>query len=413
MSLSHSRRRFLQNTVGSSALIAMGIDVPGFLARSARVLAADGSAADNVLVMVQLSGGNDGLNTVIPYADPLYNRNRIVLRIGEGQVRKIDDYVGLHPQLEGFSQLLEEDRLAVIQGVGYPNPNRSHFRSMDIWHPRNPTSTPPRTGWLGRALDAAPQTAGRDVPALYLGANELPLALVARRTPVPSFDSLESFRLSTAGGAVPSQALRELAAVERDGGSDLLGFIQRSTLSALDSSKKVQETLEQDEDPVEYPGFGLARKLRNVARLIDAGLKTRIYYVTLDGFDTHANQLAAHAALMNELSSSLRAFAEDLSARGHLDRVLILSFSEFGRRVRENASAGTDHGAAAPSFLIGGKVRNGLIGKHPSLANLDSGDLKHHTDFRQIYATLLDRWLDCPSETVLGGKFKHADVLKS
>ncbi len=427
-----SRRQFLQHTLGASALVSSGLAVPSFLARSAQVLAADSSgkkSGDNVLVVVQLSGGNDGLNTVIPFADPAYNRNRIALRIGREQVLKIDAEIGLHPRMNGFSKLIEANQLAVVQGVGYPNPNRSHFESMDIWHSANPgvagkdydplkATTGSSTGWLGRTLDqarkAAGPRAGQDVPALYLGPNELPLALVARETAVPSFDSLESFKLQTGGGAVSSQTLRGVAATSGGQSPPLTDFIRRSMLTAIDSSEKVQEALRSDRSPVKYPSFGLARKLQNIARLIDAGLKTKIYYVSLDGFDTHANQADAHAALMDELSSSVKAFIDDLSHRGHLDRVLMLSFSEFGRRVRENASAGTDHGAAAPLFLAGGRVKSGPIGKHPSLTDLDGeGDLKFHTDFRQVYATILEQWLGADSAAVLGEKFKHVAMLRA
>jgi uncharacterized protein (DUF1501 family) len=425
-----SRRRFLQSTLGASAILSSGLAVPSFLARSARALAKEKNrsgegSAGNVLVVVQLAGGNDGLNTVIPYADPAYNKNRFILRIGRGEVLKIDDYVGFHPRMEGFAKLLEENRLAVLQGIGYPNPNRSHFESMDIWHSAQPgeagreydplsSSKASRTGWLGRMLDHTRKTEVQDVPALFLGDNELPLALTARETAVPAFDSLESFRLRGGEGAVPAQVLRELAATTPANDAPLTDFVRRSMLTALDSSEKVQEALRSDRSPVKYPGFDLARKLQNVARLVDAGLKTRIYYVSLDGFDTHASQRDAHAGLVNELAASVKAFCDDLAHRGHLDRVLVMSFSEFGRRLRENASAGTDHGAAAPMFLAGGKVRRGLIGRHPSLTDLDQeGDLKFHTDFRQVYAAILDRWLGCDSAAVLGKKFPSVPVLSS
>lgn len=435
MTISPSRRQFLQHTLGTSALISSGVAVPAFLARSAQVLADEKKPAagkpsgDKVLVVVQLSGGNDGLNTVIPFADPAYNRNRIALRIGRDQVKKVDDQVGFHPRMEGFAKLLEANRLAIVQGVGYPNPNRSHFESMDIWHSANPgvagkdydplkSTTGSSSGWLGRTLDLARKVsgplAGQDVPALYLGANELPLALVARNTPVPSFDSLDSFRLQTGGGALSSSALRNVAAVSRESAPPLTDFVRRSMLSAIDSSEKVQDALRSDRSPVKYPGFGLARKLQNIARLIDAGLKTKIYYVSLDGFDTHANQADAHAGLVDELASSVKAFVDDLAQRGHLERVLLLSFSEFGRRVRENASAGTDHGAAAPLFLAGSQVKSGAIGKHPSLTDLDQeGDLKFHTDFRQVYATILDSWLGADSAEVLGDRFRYVSMLKA
>jgi uncharacterized protein (DUF1501 family) len=391
-------------------LLSLGLDVPAFLTRSARA-AERATTADRVLVVVQLSGGNDGLNTVVPYADDAYARNRIVLRIAEEQVLRVDDYVGLHPQLTGFAKLLEEQRLAIVQGVGYPNPDRSHFRSMDIWHSAQPEVAKPQEGWLGRSLTRLAPAEGRDVPALHLGPQELPLALVSRARPVPSVESLENFRLRTAGGALPTAALKDLAATPR-GDHSLLSFVQRSTLAAYASSQQVQDALKEERSGADYPGFGLARKLKAIANLIDAGLDTRIYYVSLDGFDTHANQAQAHAGLLNELSSSLAAFAEDLSARGHFERVLVMTFSEFGRRVKENASQGTDHGTAAPLFVIGGRLKSGPMGKHPSLTDLDGeGDLKHHTDFRRVYATILDQWLGCPSREVLGATYEHVDLL--
>jgi uncharacterized protein (DUF1501 family) len=404
-----SRRRFLKTTLGTSALVSMGLHVPAFLARSAAAAGA-AKSRDRVLVVVQLSGGNDGLNTVIPYADDAYARNRIVLRIPPDQVLKVDEYVGLHPQLTGFARLIEERRLAIVQGVGYPNPDRSHFRSMDIWHSAQPEISQPQDGWLGRSLAQLDAEVGGDVPALHLGPQELPLALVSQERPVPSVESLENFQIRTAGGALTTAALSQLASAPRPA-NPLLSFVQRSTLTAYASSQQVRQALKDERSATSYPGFGLARKLQSIAHLIDADLATRIYYVSLDGFDTHANQAQAHAGLLNELSSSLAAFTDDLAQRGHLERVVVMTFSEFGRRVKENASQGTDHGAAAPMFLLGAGIKAGVIGEHPSLTNLDEGDLKHHTDFRRVYATLLQRWLACNSRSVLGSAFEPLPLL--
>lgn len=407
-----TRRKFLQTTVGSSALLSMGLTAPAFLARGAR--AAETALGEKVLVVVQLSGGNDGLNTVIPYSDDAYAKNRIVLRIPPEQVLKIDQQHGLHPQMTGFRKLIEAGRLAIVQGVGYPNPDRSHFRSMDIWHTAKPEVDDKRDGWLGRCLDCSSRAAGGDVPALHLGPNPSPLALASLKTSVPSIESLEGFHLRADGGALPLASLSKLAESARPDAPQLLEFMRQSTLYAYESSQEVQQVLKQEREATGYPGFALAQKLKQIAQLIDAGLKTRIYYVSHDGFDTHANQFAAHAALLNELSSGVSAFVDDLGKRGQLDRVLVLCFSEFGRRVRENASQGTDHGAAAPVFLAGGGVRAGMIGNQPSLTDLDGeGDLKFHTDFRRLYATLLDRWLDCASEAVLGQKFELIDALRA
>jgi uncharacterized protein (DUF1501 family) len=415
-----SRRHFLQATLGSSALVSCGLSVPQFLARSALAaeVQAKGTkgrgAKDNVLVVVQLAGGNDGLNTVIPFADDGYARNRFALRVPTEQMLKIDGHVALHPQLKDLRKLIESQRVAIVQGVGYPNPDRSHFRSMDIWNSAQRNVEHPRDGWLGRTLEHGRHQAGFDVPALHLGSEELPLALASRQLAVPSVESMDSFRLRTSDGSVPLSTLKTLAEIRRPDASPLLDFLCRSTLNAYAASQQVQQALVEGKTATPYPeNFGLAKKLKTIAQLIDAGLGTRIYYVSLAGFDTHANQAQSHSNLLRELSESLSAFVADLAARGHLDRVLVLSFSEFGRRVRENASQGTDHGTAAPVFLAGGKVQAGLIGKHPSLSDLDQGDLKFHTDFRSVYAAILDGWLGCPSQTVLGQKFSPAGILRA
>ncbi|HUY92860.1 MAG TPA: DUF1501 domain-containing protein [Pirellulales bacterium] len=413
-----SRRRFLQATLGSSTLLSAGLTVPAFLARSAWAASSEasnpkGGLGENILVVIQLSGGNDGLNTVIPFADDGYGRNRITLRIADNQVLKLNDQTGLHPQMEGFKKLFESQRLAIVQGVGYPNPDRSHFRSMDIWHTAKPEREDKSDGWLGRTIDSDPREAGQDVPALHLGPNQLPLALVSQRTPVPSIESMAGFRLQTAGGALPLASLAQLAEAARPDSPPLLDFLRRSTLNAYASSAQVQEALKEERSEAAYPDFVLAQKLKQIAQLIDAKLSTRIYYVSLDGFDTHANQAPAQAALLNQLSASVSAFVEDLAQRGLQDRVMVLSFSEFGRRVRENASQGTDHGTAAPVFLAGGRVAAGLIGAQPSLGDLDGeGDLKFHTDFRRLYASLLDGWLGCPSEKVLGQHFEPLAIVQ-
>jgi len=414
-----TRRQFLTATLGSSAIVSLSPRVPGILLQAAEQSAH--STGEKILVVVQLSGGNDGLNTVIPYADDVYARSRYTLRVGAEAVRKIDDYHGLHPQLSGFSRLLENQRLAIVQGVGYPNPNRSHFASMDIWHSARPKENGPAPGrsegWLGRSLDRALETAEKnqqpaiDLPALHLGQEDMPLALVGRRAEVLSVRNLETFRLDDGGNARWREAVRQAIAAPRPERGELLDFLQSRTLAAHTSSRRVHETLGKYQTDVKYPGTPLAEKLRSVAQLIDAGLATRIYYVTIDGFDTHSQQAGAHAALLNQVGDAVAALVDDLSAHGHAERVLVMLFSEFGRRVKENASGGTDHGAAAPMFLAGPAVRPGLIGKHPSLTDLDQDDLKFGTDFRGIYARLLDDWLGWPSEPILGGKFEKPQFL--
>ena len=412
-----TRRSFLKATLGSAGLVSLAPFVPQFLlSASARAAERNG---ETVLVVIQLSGGNDGLNTVIPYNDDAYRRGRPSLGIGAERVLKIDDYVGLHPSMKGMSALLEDGKLGIVQGVGYPNPDRSHFSSMDIWHTARPqkdaAATHRATGWLGRLLDAQGQSKGAagDVPGLHLGSGRLPLALVGGSVRAASIGALDGFKLNDGGKPDVRRAIESAAAARRDDADDLLGFLHNGTTAALRSSKHVQDALGSYKTSAEYPETGLAQRLKTVARLIDAGLKTRIYYVELDGFDTHANQGNVHANLLAELSDAVAAFVKDLDEHGHGRRVLTMTFSEFGRRVRENASQGTDHGAAAPMFVAGGAVKPGLIGKQPSLTDLDEDDLKFTTDFRGVYAAVLKDWLGVPGETVLGHAFAPVAVTAS
>ncbi len=401
--MSISRRRFLSAAVGSAAVVSLSPAVPGFLLQAAA--REDATKGETVLVVVQLSGGNDGLNTIVPFGDDEYYRNRFTLAVQRGAVLKIDDYIGFHYAMNGFAELLEAGKLSVVQGVGYPNPNRSHFESMDLWHSAHRDDGSRRLGWLGRYLDAATRGTGRDVPAMHFGNEKQPLALAGEHVRVPSIQSLERFRLETGGNAALRRTIDSATQAPRDESSDLLGFLLESTTAALTTASRVEHALGNYRTEINYPGTGLGRKLRTVAQLIDAGLSTRIYYLTLDGFDTHSNQENAHAGLLRELSDAVRAFTEDIAGHGHGERVLLMTFSEFGRRVKENASHGTDHGAAAPMFLAGTKVKPGPVGKHPSLNDLDDGDLKFHTDYRQVYATVLEQWLNWKAEPILGQSF--------
>jgi uncharacterized protein (DUF1501 family) len=283
---------------------------------------------------------------------------------------------------------------------------------MDIWQTCQRKGNPRTTGWLGRFLDASQQATDVDAPAIHVGFEKQPLALAAEKVRVPSFASPESFRFQDGGSRQLRESIHALVSRDKEQSGSLLGFMQSSTTSALATSERIAEAVRDYRTPIAYPESALATRLKTVAQLIDAELKTRIYYVELDGFDTHSQQAAAHSALLQQLSGAIRAFVEDVAHHGHGDRTLVMSFSEFGRRVAENASEGTDHGAAAPMFLAGAKVRAGLVGEHPSLDELDDGDLKYQIDFRQVYATLLERWIGCSSKSVLGEDFESIDVLK-
>jgi uncharacterized protein (DUF1501 family) len=418
-----TRREMLRLGLGSSALLACGSTVPMFLARSANAMAGDqagdGKAKGRILVVVQLDGGNDGLNTVVPYNDDAYRKQRPRIQIGPGEVRKIDDHVGLHPSLEGFSKLLEQQRLAIVQSVGYPNPNRSHFESMATWQTArlNPDKAAP--GWLAQAIDKRPSPEG-DAPGLHIHESfPLPGSLAGGRQVIPSLARLEQFRRrlgvpETADPAAQVEALDHLARQDRGAPGSLLQFVERSSLITYASSARLERVHQAKTSSAStYPDFyGLAQRLRLISQLIKAGLSTAIYYTQLDGFDTHSGQLQRHASLLRELGASLGAFLGDLEKSGESERVLVLVFSEFGRRLGENGSGGTDHGTAAPVFLLGRPVKAGLHGPYPDLTRLDDGDPRHAIDFRAIYAAVLDQWLGVPHREVLGAAFEPAAVLR-
>jgi uncharacterized protein (DUF1501 family) len=414
-----TRRDFLRLGLGGSTLLACGTSVPTFLARSASALAAAAGSTnkDNILVVLELNGGNDGLNTVVPYADDEYTKRRPNLHLGPEKVHKIDDHVGLHPSLKGIAKLLDAQQLAVVQSVGYPNPNRSHFESMAIWQSARLQPAADTPGWLARGIDQRPPAPGGDAPALHIAESLLPQALFGSQRQVPSLVSLEQFRRrlgvpESSGADQQRAALDRISSQGRAEPGSLAQFIQRSTLVTYASSARLEAITQKQTTTAAYPEFyGLARHLKLIAQLIKAGLTTSIYYTQLGGFDTHANQFYTHDRLLQEVGDSLQAFLEDLNQAGDGKRVLVLIFSEFGRRLKENGSGGTDHGTAAPVFLVGGSVRAGVHGPYPNLHDLQDGDPKHAIDFRQVYATLVDRWLSCPSQAVLAEKFEHLPVL--
>jgi uncharacterized protein (DUF1501 family) len=410
-----TRRTFLKTALASGSLVSWGLTVPTFLTRAAAAVPSSDKpgAKDTILVVVQLTGGNDGLNTVIPYTDDLYATYRPTLRIGKAQVKKIDDHIGLHPSMGGLAGLLEDKALCVVQGVGYPNPSQSHFRSMDIWQAASTAETLTE-GWLGKALKKLP-----GAPTFHLKtANEnAPLALEGAPVRPPSIATLEEYQLqiAAASGAdkKAQRAVIEGAVKSQPGKPGLLDFVQRTAVSTYASSQRLQDIVKNYQPKAPYPNTPFGNRLKLAAQLIDADLGARLFYVSLDNFDTHANQLNAHANLLQQLSDGMTAFYKDLAARGHKDRILLMTFSEFGRRAKENGSKGTDHGSAAPMLLVGGKVKPGLVGAHPNLKELEFGNLKHHTDFRQVYAAVLDRWLGVSSKEVLGQRFRPIEVFKS
>lgn len=416
-----NRRDLLLRTLQGSSLLAVGSVVPAFLANTARAATKE---KDTVLVVIEMSGGNDGLNTVIPYADDLYHKARPTLRLKKDEVIRVDDHVGLHSSMNGLRQMLDKGQLAVIQGVGYPNPDRSHFESMDIWQSADPKRKI-GSGWIGRSVPDLQSKDGH-VPVMQLGTRSMPLALQGAPGGVVSVNNLQQFRLhlDTADEARRNsrkQLIENLSkdkAAERD---NMLAFVQRRQLQTYATVDRLQDALKDVRggnfqafnDGRFFEGNLLYQKLQLIAQLIQRGFGTRVFYVQFGDFDTHSNQADSHRRLLGELSGAIGNFFTQLLSGGHDKRVLVMTFSEFGRRVQENSSRGTDHGAASCMFVAGPAVKGGAIGKHPSLGDLDSGDLKHHTDFRRVYATLLDQWLGCDSRVVLKEKFDHLQLVKA
>jgi uncharacterized protein (DUF1501 family) len=431
-----TRREFLRTSVLGGALAGT---VPAFLCNTFSALHA--AAADSatqtatgkdstILVVLQMAGGNDGLNTVVPYANDLYFQARQRIAVPAKSILKINGQVGLHPALAGFKGLYDAGHLSLIQGIGYPNPNRSHFRSTEIWQTASDSEKVESYGWLGRYFDNA--CAGCDPTVGVTIGRQMPQAFNARKPTGICLDNPQSYRFvggkRAADGEMNAEekTFRALnqpgmddtgadnsgATIGAIGGSvahhgSALDFLQRTALDAEVSSDKILAITKRVQNQADYPGSQLASSLKLVAKLIGGGLPTRIYYVSQGGYDTHTNQSNQHERLLQDLGDSVKAFITDLTAQGNFDRVLLMTFSEFGRRVSENANGGTDHGAAAPMFVIGQKIKPGLRGRYPSLAPEDllNGDLRFNVDFRSVYAAILEEWLQTKSEPVLGAKF--------
>jgi uncharacterized protein (DUF1501 family) len=417
-----TRRDFLVRSLKASTLLACAPAVPQFLAATAR--AAEQDKDGNVLVVLEMGGGNDGLNTVVPYADDLYHKARPTLRKTKKDLIKINDHIGLHNSLNGLQPLINNKQLAIVQGVGYPNPDRSHFESMDIWQSAD-LSRSVQTGWLGRAVPSLQDKKG-SIPALQLGGS-LPLALQGAAGGVVSLNQGVPYQLDLGSDdkrhGPRRKLLEELTKAKEEGpDDDLLSFVRRRQVQTYATLDKLREALNADKkdnnQPVAQPfrpdgggNSGLSNNLNLVARLIKQGFGTRVFYVSIDGFDTHARQAEKHAELLQDVGGAIGNFFQSLDG-DHGKRVVLLTFSEFGRRVKENGSRGTDHGAGSCLFVAGPSVQGGPVGEHPKLDDLDAGDLRHAIDFRRVYATLLDQWLGVDSRAVLNGQFAHVPLLK-
>lgn len=427
--MSLHRRTFLKRGAG---LVAASMVVPAFLAETARVLdlgptvaaaqaglgiqavpgapavaqAAPAETSRRILVVLLLAGGNDGINTLIPYADPLYYQARPSLAIPREQVLRLDDKVGLSPALTRLKTRYDAGQVAVVQGVGYPNPNRSHFRAMDIWQ----TAVPDRieqTGWLGRYLESCACGTDKHLEGVVMGP-VVQKSFWTELTLVPAISSLAAFqyaspRANPTARQYEAEALRR--ALSQSRGRPEEEFLRQATQIALDDADTMATIAQSYQSPVAYPQAPIGESLKTIAQVIAGDVGTRVFFATHGGFDTHANQIGQQQRLLTELDGSIDAFMQDMERLRRLDDVMLMTFSEFGRRVNENASNGTDHGTAEPLFVVGGPVQAGLHGSYPSLADLDRGDLKFTTDFRSVYSSVLQNWLGVPSEPILGGGF--------
>jgi uncharacterized protein (DUF1501 family) len=396
-----TRREFL-STAGLS-FVSLSAVAPRLFAQVAQESAIAGKN-DNVLVVVELSGGNDGLNTVIPIENDLYYKNRRTLGVPKANVHKLADGVGLHPAMEPLAELYKEGRVAIVQGIGYPEPDRSHFRSMEIWQTASTEKLPPTAGWLGRFVDQLPRNADDAALPGLVFTGSLPQACQADKAIIPVVGELEVF----AGAEQPNQkeiALRRKLSTATGKAKGSVQFLRDQAAAVYRTVDRLKGAAEKYKSTVEYPGSPLGGRLKHAAQILAGDLGVRVMYVSQDGYDTHSGQAEAHAGLLGDLSASLAAFDKDLRGLGLADRVAVIVYSEFGRRVDENASAGTDHGAASCLLATGAKIKGGLHGEYPRLDKLGEGDLIFNTDFRSVYASLLNKWLGCPSNKILNGEF--------
>ena len=397
-----TRREFLRMSGSGLGLIAFSQVAPAFLTHSVRAEVPKAERDRSILVLIQLAGGNDGLNTLVPYQDDHYYKLRPSLGLKKKDLHLLNDDLALHTACGEMAELFKNGELSIIQNVGYPNPNRSHFRSMEIWETASDSEDYAPTGWLGRFFDNACSGQPTDEPVGLALGKELPDAFLAE-------GDHNVFGLNDQGGqrgrSFNEDLLDALGAESPHGPEDNRHFLQHTLMNALVSERSVLQSLRGYKPEATYPNNNLGRQLRSVAALIASGQSTRVYFVSLGGFDTHANQTQRHTQLLRELSTAMAAFQQDLKAHKLDDQVLTMTFSEFGRRPSENASGGTDHGTAAPLFVMGSNLKDSLLGTAPDLNVAKNQDLSHTTDFRQVYSSVLERWLQASPEKVLGRRF--------
>ena len=395
------RKEFIQ--IGS--LATASLMVPKFLkAFEGRSMVLPGN---KVVVILQLSGGNDGLNTVIPIRNDLYYKARPKLGIVKDKALSITDEVGLHPALTGFKELHDDGSLAILNNVGYANPDRSHFRSMDIWQTGSQSNEYITNGWIGRYLDA--QCNGCDKPTQAIEIDDV-LSLAMKGEHVKGIAVKDPKRLY---GTANEKFFRDVMKNHKgEAGEQPVDYLYKTMAETLSSADYIFQQSKMHPTNAEYPKTGLGNSLKTIASLIYSEINTKVYYVSLGSFDTHINQDAQQQRLFTEMNDAVKAFVKDLKAQHRFEDVMLFTFSEFGRRVNQNASNGTDHGTANNMFLVsGGLKQKGVLNAMPDLSDLNEGDLKYNVDFKNVYATVLKKWLKADDKSILTKQYEHLNFI--
>jgi uncharacterized protein (DUF1501 family) len=407
---------FSRNFAQGVALVSLGEGVPRIFRQGIALAQADNADQPaRTLVIVQLAGGNDGLNTVVPYGNGTYYTLRKQIAIPQDQVLRLDNTFGLHPGMKGLKGLWDAGQVAIVNGVGYPNPNYSHFRAMEIWQGANPDG-PLGEGWVGKFLDTL--DAQHNALAALAVDSALPREFGSHVAPAPTVQRLEDYRLKPGNEPANVNARRDTATLQLyelyPGEAKYGALLQGTVEDAFLSARTLSQIVTGYQPQATYPTTPIAGGLKMIAAVIAANTGLRVAHVQLGGFDTHSRQEPTHTKLLTDLSDAIAAFFQDLAAHNKADNTVVMTWSEFGRRAGDNASLGTDHGSAEPMFIVGGPnvVKGGLYGALPSLDNLDAGNLRYTTDFRSVYATLLDKWLHADADTLLGQHWDRIDFLK-
>jgi uncharacterized protein (DUF1501 family) len=396
-----NRRRFIQAGTLASAAAFM----PKFLKAFDRKIL---SAETKSLVVIQLSGGNDGLNTVIPYRNDIYYKARPALGIKREAALSMTDELGLHPALKGLKSLYDDGALGVLNSVGYPNPDRSHFRSMDIWQTGSDSDKVISTGWIGRYLDAQCNGCGKPTQAIEVD-DTLSLALKGENMRGLAVSDPQRLYATAHDAYFKSLVNAHGDHIDEHHNVDYLYKTLTETMSSADYIYKQSKIYKSKAD---YPNTEFGKGLKTIADLIISGIDTRVYYISLGSFDTHVNQHPQQQRLFTQLGDGLKVFVDDLKKNNRFQDVMVMTFSEFGRRVGQNASGGTDHGTANCMFLASGALKKqGILNAAPDLTNLDQGDLKYKVDFKDVYASMLHNWLQSDDAKILGGKHSYQDFI--